>query len=175
MRKVVADLSVWSKIRFPALCYCHFSPNGKAQHIKGFSLNRFAKTAEKDGGFPQPYGEAGACQWWASSQRWYFVITMNINWRLARNVASLTSYWRMNGWQAHSESQPVATVSGESWYFFGHCTEVTGFAGCANNGRDICPFWRNWKMSAGLLRLRSGARKRTKTPTTFFVTVGRRP
>lgn len=34
-----------------------FSPNGKAQHIKGF-LNRFAKTA-KDGGFPQPYGEAG--------------------------------------------------------------------------------------------------------------------
>ncbi len=35
-----------------------FSPNGKAQHIKGF-LNRFAKTAKKDGGFPQPYGEAG--------------------------------------------------------------------------------------------------------------------
>ncbi|STI74079.1 putative FAD-binding oxidase [Escherichia coli] len=34
-----------------------FSPNGKAQHIKGF-LNRFAKTAKRRG-FPQPYGEAG--------------------------------------------------------------------------------------------------------------------
>ncbi len=35
-----------------------------------------------------------------------------------------------NEWLASAlESQPVATVSGESWYFFGHCTEVTALPG----------------------------------------------
>ena len=33
-----------------------FSPNGKAQHIKGF-LTRFARA--EDGGLPQPRGAAG--------------------------------------------------------------------------------------------------------------------
>ncbi len=59
----------------------------------------------KDGGFPQPYGEAG----YANGRRRPgagTVIAMNINWLWARSVASLTSYWRMNGWQAHlSHSQ----------------------------------------------------------------------
>ncbi|NAH75255.1 hypothetical protein GUC08_23075, partial [Escherichia coli] len=35
-----------------------------------------------------------------------------------------------NEWLASAlDSQPVATVSGESWYFFGHCTEVTALPG----------------------------------------------
>ena len=60
-----------------------------------------------------------------------------------------------NEWLASAfESQPVATVSGESWYFFGHCTGSYRLAGRASTmGRDICLFWRETgKMSAGVLR-----------------------
>ncbi len=56
-----------------------------------------------------------------------------------------------NEWLASAlESQPVATVSGESWYFFGHCTEVTALPGAPkHNGPRYLPVLaRNWKMSA---------------------------
>ncbi|VTO24211.1 putative oxidase [Klebsiella variicola] len=41
-----------------------FSPNGKAQHIKGF-LTRFARTAQKTAGLPQSRGAA----WHAAGRR----------------------------------------------------------------------------------------------------------
>ncbi|XPE50182.1 hypothetical protein ACNKHL_10190 [Shigella flexneri] len=101
-------------------------PNGKAQHIKGF-LNRFAKTAKKTR-ISSTVWRSWGCQWWASI---VLVLCYRDEYKLAlaRNVASLTSYWRMNRLASALESQPVATVSGESWYFFGHCTEVTALPG----------------------------------------------
>ncbi len=112
------------KIRFPARVTA-ISPNGKAQHIKGF-LNRFARR-RKDGGFPQPYGEAGYANGKASTRRWYFVIAMNIKLALGEERGEF-NVLLANEWLA-SAMQPVATVSGESWYFFGHCAEVTALPG----------------------------------------------
>ncbi|UMX92545.1 hypothetical protein MJ581_09740 [Escherichia coli] len=73
-----------------------FSPNGKPSISKLFLI--VCEDGEKDGGFPQPYGEAGDANGGRSGAG--TLLSMNINWRWARNVASLTSYWRMNGWQA---------------------------------------------------------------------------
>lgn len=53
-----------------------FSPNGKAQHIKGF-LTRFAKTAQKR----QTSSIAlrvWECQWWGSILRWCCATAMSI-------------------------------------------------------------------------------------------------
>ena len=60
-----------------------------------------------------------------------------------------------NEWLASAlDSQPVATVSGESWYFFWSLYRSYRFAGRASTmGRDICPFWRETgKCQRGLLR-----------------------
>ena len=60
-----------------------------------------------------------------------------------------------NEWLASAlESQPVATVSGESWYFFGHCTEVTALPGAPAQWAAIfARFGRETgKCQRGLLR-----------------------
>lgn len=68
-----------------------FSPNGKAQHIKGF-LNRFAKTAKKPLNFLIGSPRWG-CRWWASIRRWCYVIATNTNWRWANSAAIFMCCW----------------------------------------------------------------------------------
>ena len=82
-------------------------------------------------------------------RRWYFVIAMNINWRWARSVASLTSYWRMNGWQAHlSHSQWLQSAVNHGISL----VTVPKLPPCRvrqHNGPRYLPVLaRNWKMSA---------------------------
>lgn len=68
-----------------------FSPNGKAQHIKGF-LNRFAKTAKKP--LSSLIGSPRwGCRWWASIRRWFCVIATNTNWRWANSAAIFMCCW----------------------------------------------------------------------------------
>ncbi|SQD04045.1 putative FAD-binding oxidase [Escherichia coli] len=125
-----------------------FSPNGKAQHIKGF-LNRFAKTAKKTADFLNRMAKLGMPMVGVDPA---LVLCYRDEYKLALGEErGEFNVLLANEWLASAlESQPVATVSGESWYFFGHCTEVTALPGApAQMGRDICPFWaRNWKMSA---------------------------
>ena len=72
-----------------------FSPNGKAQHIKGF-LNRFAKTAQKR--LISLTGSPGwACRWWVSIRRWCSAIAMNISRRWAINAGRSTLCWCTSG------------------------------------------------------------------------------
>ncbi len=78
------------------LCYCHFRQMAKPSILKVFLT--FCEDGEKDGGFPQPYGEAGMPMVGVDPA---LVLCYRDEYKLrwARNVASLTSYWRMNGWQ----------------------------------------------------------------------------
>ena len=110
-----------------------FSPNGKAQHIKGF-LNRFAKTAKKTADFLNRMAKLGMPMVGVDPA---LVLCYRDEYKLALGEErGEFNVLLANEWLASAlDSQPVATVSGESWYFFGHCTEVTALPG-------------NWKMSA---------------------------
>ena len=131
MRKWWRILSVWSKIRFPA-CVTAISPNGKAQHIKGF-LNRFAKTAKKTADFLNRMAKLGMPMVGVDPA---LVLCYRDEYKLALGEErGEFNVLLANEWLASAlESQPVATVSGESWYFFGHCTEVTALPVRQHNG-----------------------------------------
>ncbi len=104
-----------------------FSPNGKAQHIKGF-LTRFAKTARKTAEFLNRVAQLGMpmvgvdpalvlCyrdeyKQTLGEQRGDFHVMLVHEW--------LTS--------ALPDSTR-ADISGEPWYLFGHCTELTALPG----------------------------------------------
>lgn len=104
-----------------------FSPNGKAQHIKGF-LNRFAKTAKKTADFLNRMAKLGMPMVGVDPA---LVLCYRDEYKLALGEErGEFNVLLANEWLASAlESQPVATVSGESWYFFGHCTEVTALPG----------------------------------------------
>ncbi|STF82788.1 putative FAD-binding oxidase [Escherichia coli] len=128
-----------------------FSPNGKAQHIKGF-LNRFAKTAKKTADFLNRMAKLGMPMVGVDPA---LVLCYRDEYKLALGEErGEFNVLLANEWLASAlESQPVATVSGESWYFFGHCTEVTALPARQHNGPRYLPVLaRNWKMSAWLLR-----------------------
>lgn len=57
-----------------------FSPNGKAQHIKGF-LNRFAKTAKKTSEFLNRVAKLNIPMVGVDPALAFFAIAMNTNWR----------------------------------------------------------------------------------------------
>ncbi len=93
--QVVADfVRLCEKLGFQPVVL-PFSPNGKAQHIKGF-LQRFARTAQKTADFLNRVARSG-CRWWASIRRWCCAIAMNISRRLARRAANSTCSWCMSG------------------------------------------------------------------------------
>ncbi|MCU6671281.1 FAD-binding oxidoreductase [Enterobacteriaceae bacterium H4N4] len=104
-----------------------FSPNGKAQHIKGF-LNRFAKTAQKTSDFLNRVALLGMpmvgvdpalvlCyrdeyKQTLGDKRGDFNVMLVHEWLPAIVNALVTR-----------------ETSGEAWYLFGHCTEVTALPG----------------------------------------------
>ncbi len=75
-----------------------FSQMAKPSISKAFLI--VLRRRRKDGGFPQPYGEAGDAN---GGRRSALVLCYRDEYKLAlgEERGSLTSYWRMNGWQAH--------------------------------------------------------------------------
>ncbi|EMH4160885.1 FAD-binding oxidoreductase [Pluralibacter gergoviae] len=100
-----------------------FSPNGKAQHIKGF-LTRFAKTAQKTADFLNRVAALGMPMVGVDPA---LVLCYRDEYKasLGKNRGDF-QVLLVHEWlgQALDERAPQAT-SGEAWYLFGHCTEVT--------------------------------------------------
>lgn len=112
-----------------------FSPNGKAQHVKGF-LQRFARTAGKTAEFLNRVAQLGApmvgvdpatvlCyrdeyQQVLGEQRGTFSVQLVHEW--------------LHGVLAGRE---VQIASGEAWYLFAHCTEVTALPSTPNQWQAI--------------------------------------
>ena len=104
-----------------------FSPNGKAQHIKGF-LTRFAKTAQKTSDFLTRIAQLGMPMVGVDPAlvlcyRDEYKQTLGDK-RGEFNV-QLVHEWL----PAVLENVEPRVVSGEAWYLFGHCTEVTALPG----------------------------------------------
>nr|CBX71627.1 hypothetical protein YEW_BO07110 [Yersinia enterocolitica W22703] len=76
-----------------------FSPNGKAQHIKGF-LQRFAKTARKTADFLNRIALLGIPMV-GLIRPWCSVIAMNIKRFWGIPVVTLMCNWYMNGYMKH--------------------------------------------------------------------------
>ena len=104
-----------------------FSPNGKAQHIKGF-LTRFAKTAQKSADFLNRVAELGMPMVGVDPA---LVLCYRDEYKLALADkrgdfhVQLVHEWLPS---VLEKVEPRA-VSGEPWYLFGHCTEVTALPG----------------------------------------------
>lgn len=100
-----------------------FSPNGKAQHIKGF-LTRFAKTAQKTADFLNRVAELGMPMVGVDPA---LVLCYRDEYKLALGDkrgdfhVMLVHEWLPSVLQGLDKRD----VSGEPWYLFGHCTEVT--------------------------------------------------
>jgi len=112
-----------------------FSPNGKAQHIKGF-LQRFAKTAKKTSLFLNRMAKLGMPLVGVDPA---LVLCYRDEYkeilgdaRGAFNV-ELVHEW-LNKLLAE---RPEQQQSGESWYLFGHCTESTALPTSAKQWSDI--------------------------------------
>ncbi|XTZ36712.1 D-2-hydroxyglutarate dehydrogenase YdiJ [Salmonella enterica] len=104
-----------------------FSPNGKAQHIKGF-LNRFAKTAQKTADFLNRVAQlsmpmVGVDPALVLCYRDEYKLTLGD--KRGDFHVQLVHEWL----QAVLNELETRTVSGEPWYLFGHCTEVTALPG----------------------------------------------
>jgi len=100
-----------------------FSPNGKAQHIKGF-LHRFAKTAQKTSDFLNRVAQLGMPMVGVDPA---LVLCYRDEYKQVLGDTRgdfhvlLVHEWLSTAMH-NIESRDV---SGESWYLFGHCTEVT--------------------------------------------------
>lgn len=104
-----------------------FSPNGKAQHIKGF-LQRFAKTAQKTADFLQRVALLDMPMVGVDPA---LVLCYRDEYKQALGEkrgefhVQLVQEWL----PAALEGIAAKSISGESWYLFGHCTEVTALPG----------------------------------------------
>ncbi|MEB6377360.1 FAD-binding oxidoreductase [Leclercia adecarboxylata] len=104
-----------------------FSPNGKAQHIKGF-LTRFAKTAQKTSDFLNRVAELGMPMVGVDPA---LVLCYRDEYKQTLGDkrgdfhVMLVHEWLPTVVNA----QTVQETSGEPWYLFGHCTEVTALPG----------------------------------------------
>ncbi|WP_072568280.1 D-2-hydroxyglutarate dehydrogenase YdiJ [Enterobacter sp. SA187] len=112
-----------------------FSPNGKAQHIKGF-LMRFAKTAQKTSDFLTRIAQLGMPMVGVDPAlvlcyRDEYKQTLGDK-RGEFNV-QLVHEWL----PAVLENVEPRVVSGEAWYLFGHCTEVTALPGTPGQWASI--------------------------------------
>lgn len=100
-----------------------FSPNGKAQHIKGF-LSRFARTAQKTADFLNRVAELGMPMVGVDPA---LVLCYRDEYRQALGEkrgdfqVQLVHEWLSAARPELAEKKPA----GEAWYLFGHCTEVT--------------------------------------------------
>lgn len=112
-----------------------FSPNGKAQHIKGF-MTRFAKTARKTADFLNRVAQLGIPMVGVDPA---LVLCYRDEYKLVLGKergdfhVMLVHEWL----PLVLEDGARQEVSGESWYLFGHCTEVTALPGAPNQWAAI--------------------------------------
>ncbi|PWC22270.1 hypothetical protein DDT52_03185 [Brenneria roseae subsp. roseae] len=112
-----------------------FSPNGKAQHIKGF-LQRFAKTAAKTSDFLNRAAKLGIPMVGVDPA---LVLCYRDEYREILGdrrgdfQVKLVHEWLIT---ALADSAPQ-TAAGESWYLFGHCTETTALPASTQQWSDI--------------------------------------
>jgi len=104
-----------------------FSPNGKAQHIKGF-LTRFAKTAQKTSDFLNRVAQLGIPMVGVDPA---LVLCYRDEYKqILGDKRGDFHVMLVHEWlPAALDKTAQADVSGESWYLFGHCTEVTALPG----------------------------------------------
>ncbi|MEH0876221.1 FAD-binding oxidoreductase [Pectobacterium cacticida] len=112
-----------------------FSPNGKAQHIKGF-LQRFAKTAEKTADFLNRVAKLGMPMVGVDPA---LVLCYRDEYREILGEkrgdfqVQLVHEWLATALAA-STPQPT---TGETWYLLGHCTETTALPNSSKQWAEI--------------------------------------
>jgi len=112
-----------------------FSPNGKAQHIKGF-LNRFAKTAQKTSDFLNRVAQLGMPMVGVDPA---LVLCYRDEYKQTLGDKRGDFHVQLvHEWLPVVLNNPAVTESsGESWYLFGHCTEVTALPGAPGQWASI--------------------------------------
>ncbi|WP_205064747.1 FAD-binding and (Fe-S)-binding domain-containing protein [Pantoea coffeiphila] len=112
-----------------------FSPNGKAQHVKGF-LQQFARTAQKTSDFLNRVAQLDLPMVGVDPA---LVLCYRDEYRQVLgdkrgdfNV-QLVHEWLQNA----LVDRDIQPVSGEAWYLFGHCTEVTALPGSIKQWETI--------------------------------------
>jgi FAD/FMN-containing dehydrogenase/Fe-S oxidoreductase len=100
-----------------------FSPNGKPQHIKGF-LHRFARTAQKTSDFLNRVAQLGMPLVGVDPA---LVLCYRDEYKqVLGKIRGDFHVMLVHEWLLTAlGSVDSRDVSGESWYLFGHCTEVT--------------------------------------------------
>ncbi|MGJ0126584.1 FAD-binding and (Fe-S)-binding domain-containing protein [Pantoea sp. Ep11b] len=100
-----------------------FSPNGKAQHVKGF-LQRFARTATRTADFLNRVAKLGLPMVGVDPAT---VLCYRDEYRqtLGEARGDFTVLLVHEWLQRALADREVQTTSGEPWYLFAHCTEVT--------------------------------------------------
>lgn len=114
-----------------------FSPNGKAQHIKGF-LQQFARTAEKTADFLNRVARLGMPMVGVDPA---LVLCYRDEYhQVLGDKRGEFHVQLVHEWLHHALSAADSTVQaaqGEAWYLFGHCTEVTALPGSVKQWETI--------------------------------------
>ncbi|HKM97896.1 MAG TPA: FAD-binding and (Fe-S)-binding domain-containing protein [Buttiauxella sp.] len=133
--QVVADfVRLVSKLGYSPVVL-PFSPNGKAQHIKGF-LQKFARTARKTSDFLNRIAKLGMPMVGVDPA---LVLCYRDEYKQTLGEArggfhvQLVHEWL----PAVLANRETTAVGGEAWYLFGHCTEVTALPTSPNQWEAI--------------------------------------
>lgn len=133
--KVVADfVQLIEKLGFKPVVL-PFSPNGKAQHIKGF-LQRFARTAQKTADFLNRVA-ALSLPMVGVDPALVLCYRDEYNEILADKRGDFHVQLVHEWLQQVLPSGGVSASSGEAWYLFGHCTEVTALPASSRQWESI--------------------------------------
>jgi len=112
-----------------------FSPNGKAQHVKGF-LQRFARTASKTADFLNRVAKLGMPMVGvdpATVLCYRDEYNQVLGEQRGEFSVQLVHEWLQTALSPRAEQ----TASGEAWYLFAHCTEVTALPSTPNQWQSI--------------------------------------
>ncbi|MBF4921127.1 FAD-binding oxidoreductase [Cronobacter sakazakii] len=133
--QVVADfVRLCEKLGFQPVVL-PFSPNGKAQHIKGF-LQRFARTARKTADFLNRVAALGMPMVGVDPA---LVLCYRDEYKQTLGETRGEFHVQLvHEWLTTAlADRPASPVGGEPWYLFGHCTEVTALPGTAGQWAAI--------------------------------------
>ncbi|ERK10308.1 Fe-S protein [Pantoea sp. AS-PWVM4] len=112
-----------------------FSPNGKAQHVKGF-LQRFARTAEKTADFLNRVAQLGMPMVGVDPAT-VLCYRDEYNQVLGEKRGDFNVLLVHEWLQTAVAERAVQNTGGEAWYLFAHCTEVTALPSTPNQWQDI--------------------------------------
>lgn len=133
--QVVADfVRLCEKLGFQPVVL-PFSPNGKAQHIKGF-LQRFARTARKTADFLNRVAALGMPMVGVDPA---LVLCYRDEYKQTLGETRGEFHVQLvHEWLTTAlADRPASPVGGEPWYLFGRCTEVTALPGTAGQWAAI--------------------------------------